>query len=400
MPERAVAPRPAVSRRSAPPRRPWRRRAALAVVVVAALLAAVVLATRPSGHGRAVALPAPGAVPSTYHVVYRLTAGGRSSYEDLWVNRPFEADDVIRAGRSADAKVISTSTTRLGRQLLHAGGGQAGVMEMPPQVTPLDVRLDAVLDAGVRSHAVRVRGVEQVAGRRCQVYRTRQSLSAVDLTAVPTASDHVDTCIDAQGIVLAEHGVAGGDPIRDRVAVAVHTGRTATGHRFVTTGTHIPLDMGGGRIVSVTADSRPPGTPFWQLPAPPSGFRLAGRFAVVPPAPTVGKKRGSDATVTEMADVYVKGPDVIVIEQGQAETDGAFNPPSVGQPVDLGPLGTGTLSLSARASSVSALTKGHRYFVRVSGTLPPDRLQSIARRLAPLAPGTLVTIPDLTSDGA
>ena len=38
-------------------------------------------------------------------------------------------------------------------------------------------------------------------------------------------------------------------------------------------------------------------------------------------------------------------------------------------------------------------------FVRVSGTVPPEDLVAVARSLAPHPPGTIVTAPDLTSDG-
>jgi hypothetical protein len=273
-------------------------------------------------------------------------------------------------------------------------------METPPAVAPFDVRLDVVAAEAQRAHLVRPTGTRTVAGRACAVYRSRQSLNAVDLAGTPTTADHVDTCIDAKGLVLSEQRVADGKVTQRREAIAVNIGADAANHRFATVGDHIPLKNGGGRIVGVTDDSRPPSADYWSLAEPPSGFHHAGRFAVVPPQPKAGVTNGQDPTVTEMADVYLRGADVVVIEQGETIGGVAFSPSTTGEPVDAGKLSDGRMVLSARATTVSALASGKKYFVRVSGTLRPDDLLTIARRLAPTAPGTLVTVPDLTSDGA
>src|SRR5205823_5188462 len=60
-------------------------------------------------------------VPTAYHIVYRVTTGRVANTEDLWVHRPFEAEDTIYAGspkRPKDGQAISSIVTRLGRQLV------------------------------------------------------------------------------------------------------------------------------------------------------------------------------------------------------------------------------------------------------------------------------------------
>jgi hypothetical protein len=48
---------------------------------------------------------------------------------------------------------------------------------------------------------------------------------------------------------------------------------------------------------------------------------------------------------------------------------------------------------------LTVLTKGSS-FVRISGTVPPAQLLAVARALQQQPPGTIQTVPDLTSDGA
>jgi hypothetical protein len=331
-------------------------------------------------------------VPLSYDIVYRVTTGTAVSTEELWVLRPFESEDVTFAGTSTQGEPLSTVVYRLGRQLLHDAGAAPTVLEPPPGPTPFDVRLDAL---GPAPNLVR-RGTRQVAGRRCEVYRSAQSLESGALIQRPTAADHVDTCIDAQGLVLEERHVAGGRVLDVRQAVRVTTG--AAGHRFLTAGTHVPVNQGGGRVVTITPTSRPPAQPFWGEPTLPPGFMPVGRFAVVPPQPPAGAGVPDAGLVAAVDDVFVRGPDVVVIEQGGTVTGAAISVPTGGTPITLGPLGHGTVERSALASSVLALPTPNT-FVRVSGTLPAGSLIDVARSLRQQPGGTIVTAPDLTSDG-
>jgi hypothetical protein len=337
-------------------------------------------------------------VPLAYHVVYRVTTGSVVSTEELWVHRPFEAEDVVFGGPSAKGEPVSSIVDRLGRQLVRAGGAP-GVFEPAPAPTRFDVRLDAVAGAAIEARALVPRGSQVVAGRRCQVYRSARSLVSTTLAGSPTGADHVDTCVDALGLVLAERRVVHGKVAQERRATAVRAGPEAGDHSYRTSGTRVPLRQGGGAVVTISDTSRPPGLTFWEPAQAPAGFSHLGRFAVVPPQPPMDPAQSSRALVTSVDDVFVRGADVVVVEQGQTLGGAAFQPPTGGRAVDLGRLGQGQVLLSATAPSVTALL-GNGTFVRVSGTLPPQDLTAVARSLEPRPPGTIVTVPDLTSDGA
>jgi len=364
------------------------------VVATASVAASAALRGRGAASVSEVSLPQPGAVPIAYHAVYQVTAGSVTTTEELWVHRPFESEDITS---SAAGQQASRIVYRLGRQLLHDAGGLPAVFEPSPAPAPFDVRLDAVAAAATRAGALIARAGLTVAGRRCRVYRSAQSLESAQLSARPTAADHVDTCVDAQGLVLDERHVSGGKLVLERRATTVTAGADAMGHAYATIGTHVPLDHGGGRVVTVSQTSRPPGQPFWELAQSPRGFVHLGRFAAIPPPPQApGQSR--TGLVTAVDDVFVRDADVIVVEQGETVGGVAFQAPTGGTEVDLGQLGRGQLVLSPLASSLTALV-GKSSFVRVSGTVPPGELLSVAGALT-RAPGTaLEIVPDLTSDG-
>lgn len=338
-------------------------------------------------------LPPAGAVPVSYHVVYRVTAGSVVSTEELWVHRPFEAEDVTFAGAPGGAP-ISTIVDRLGRQLVHDVGGVPAVLEPPPAPTPFDIRLDAVAPAAEREGVLVAEGTMDVAGRACRVYRSAVPLASGELDVAPSGSDHVDTCVDGTGLLLDERRVAGGRLVSERRAAHVAIGDDRT---FVTPGLHIPLAEGGGRVVTISASSRPPEATFWELDGPPAGFVHVGRFAVVPPqAPDAAGTSGA-AEVATVADVFVRGPDAIIVEQGQTLGGAPLSPP-VGTSVAVRGFGRGTLTLSGLASSVTMLV-GRSAFVRVTGTLPTSGLLAVAADLRPQPGGTITLAPDATSDG-
>jgi hypothetical protein len=396
-PDRVAPTRP---RRSV--RRTRRKRAGIAAGVAIASAAGALLAVNlAGGHDggakAALALPRAGTVPVAYHITYRVTTGSVVNIEDLWVHRPFEAEDRMVAAQAPQSQPLSSIVERLGRQLVRAGG-QPGVMEPPPSPPAFDVRLDAVAPDAIRAGSLVVKGNDAVAGRACRDFRTAQSLAGNTLAAKPTAANHVDSCIDHEGLVLRERRTVDGKLVQTREATAVTIGADAS-HTFSTAGMHIPVKQGGGAVVTISDTSRPPGTVFWELPQAPAGFTHLGRFAVVPPQAPAAPGQSNAATVTAVDDVYVRNADVVIIEQGQTLGAAQLKPPVGGREVDLGPVGRGSLELSAIASTVTVLTKKSA-FVRVSGTLPPDQLVAIARALRQQPAGTIVTVPDLTSDGA
>src|SRR4051812_34985555 len=241
-------PRPAV-------RRARRRRAVLvacvAIALAASALVAVNLATRQRGGAKTtVALPAAGAVPVAYHITYRVKTGSVVNIEDLWVHRPFEAEDLVVAAHAPQARPLSSIVERLGRQLVRAGG-QPGVLEPPPSPAAFDVRLDAVAADAIRAGSLVTKGESMIAGRACRVFRTAQSLAGNTLAVKPTAANHVDSCIDHEGLVLREQRTLDGKLVQIREATAVAIGADVS-HAYSTAGTHIPLQQGGGAVVTIS----------------------------------------------------------------------------------------------------------------------------------------------------
>ena len=81
-----------------------------------------------------------------------------------------------------------------------------------------------------------------------------------------------------------------------------------------------------------------------------------------------------------MVDVYVRGADYLVIDQG-GTLEGAqpFEASPLGRPADLGALGMGEVIPSLRATDARVTAKGK--YVRVAGTLHPDDLVALAKQL-------------------
>ena len=403
--ERGARARPAAPR----PARRWRRRGPLVVLssalTVAAGSALVLSRSGSGGAAPASAGPVPHfGVASGYHILYRVTAPGQApSSEQLWVRRPFESVDETLAGGSGQGSPYLTTVTRLGREVLHANGGQPTVLSVPVAPPPVDVRLDGIVSDGVRHGRLALEGRAVVAGRRCVVVRSARSLRSGPLQPLGAGGSYVDTCVDADGLVLDERTVRGGRLVSDRRAVVVEIGAdVASGGDFGLTGSVTPEDQGGGAINALTPDSLPPGR-SWILAAPPAGFVHAGRYAVEPPQPqaftggagvsTGGNPAGS--LVVAIDDVFVRGPDVIVIEEGETLNGARFTPPAGGEPVDLGVLGRGQLLLSAVGTTINAEPSNRTRFVRITGTVGSEELLAVARSLTPVdqRTSTLVRIP-------
>jgi hypothetical protein len=331
------------------------KRAAVALVLLAAC--------SPSDHHETLQRFA---VPKSYHVTYSVSSGKARWIDELWVSRPFDSDNWT----------VGTSrvTAALGRQVVSNADATAGVLQVPPNVAPSDIRIDTVAAYALKRGLLQIRGSATYAGRKCQVYRSAKSLVARVMSAAPTARDHVDTCVDRDGLVLDERAVSDGKQTLAKRAKKVEV---SSQHDFVVEGTEVPLDQGGGRVTSLTDDSRPPGESFWQLDAPPTGFTHLGRYAVVPPQPRVV---GSLATSVD--DVFTSGPDVIVVSNGHR--------PPVVEPGGRS-VGVGRLYLSAVGSRI-VIQHEHGAYVEVRGTVTPATLIRLARALVEHPPGTLVTV--------
>jgi hypothetical protein len=338
---------------------------------------------QPVGMGDALA-----AYRIDYRVEEHLSGTVRVSTQKLWVRRPFES----RLERWSDAppgrRLQSTNIATLGRTLLGQADAAALISEQPPAVAPLDIRLAPSLRAALHDGDLQRNERRRVAGRVCQVYRSKSRLIG-DTIAAPTTKSFVDTCIDRDGLVLEEVQFTAGRRQSRQLAVHVDTRPRLNDDLFAIAKATLDVMHGGGSTRPVDPASSPPGQ-FQQLDAPPAGFTLLGRFSVVPPQPeNFSDPLREDFRRAGVSDVFVRGADVVIVERGGTLRNQApWAVDAANATIDLGTLGKGEIVLGGRSAEVRVLTGGGHY-VRVFGTLPPNDLAAIARQLHPVPGGQL-----------
>jgi len=342
--------------------------------------------------------------PSSWHIVYRLEeetgANMRVSTDKVWVRRPF--DSVLETwsgpppGNELQVRQLATFTRRTNGEV---------TLELPPTMPASDVRVLGVLDAALAHGALVRRGVQkEIAGRRCEVYRSFQLLSAPVLRPPDErGEEYGDSCVDEAGLVLEEVLVDGGDQLARRVAVSVEEDVALGDELFPVKARTVEVAQGGGRVRPLVPGNRPPGE-FFELDGgsdaaagsvPFEGFVAQGRWSVVPPQPEnfVDVQDDIQAPLRQRAavtDVFVRGVDVVLIEQGGTRGGAPPYTPDEDAPrIDLGPVfGEGEVVLSAQEVAVRVQLPGGRY-VRVAGTLTPPELAAVAKRLVSQPGGTL-----------
>jgi hypothetical protein len=284
---------------------------------------------------------------------------------------------------------------RLGEQVFRSNAGTATLVHTTLAPSRRDIRLDAVARYATKTNRLRLIGRARVRGEACFVFRSAAALNSGPLAPIPKRS-FVDSCIDRRGLLLYERTTSDGKVVSERRATRIALGGSSPGYSLQ--GDAIPTNKGGGAMRALAMDSRPSSGPFWDMAKPPAGFRHTGRYVVIPSQPQayadpnafVNAAGLPGSLVVSIDDVYVRGPNAIVIEQGSTVNDAKFAPASGGQDVDLGAvLGRGQLLLSASASEVVAEPHDGTRFVRVVGTLPPDELIVIARQMTLQPPGTM-----------
>jgi len=249
---------------------------------------------------------------------------------------------------------------------------------VPPAVAADDVRFRAIVD-DVLEAGVERRERREVLGRPCQVYRSLTGL--LGRMTAPAADDHVDSCVDESGLVLEHVEVFEGEIASRRIAVEIEEDAPLDDDLFATGEATIPVREGGGGVRRLVPGSRPPGT-FWELPSPPAGFEAMGRYSVVPPQP---ENFGDPARIAfrraGVADVWVRGPDVLVIDQGGTLQGAAPFEMAPDTPrIDVGALGEAEVVLTGTGAEVRVLLPGGRY-VQAYGTLPVEDMVAELGRL-------------------
>ena len=308
-----------------------------------------------------------------YAVTYRVERVRKGTVAEsmatLTVERPFTS----RLETSAGALTVA-DFAYLGTQ---PASGDPTVVTAAPAAAPSDVRADLVAGDGTGE-------VREVLDRRCEIHRVGAPVLGGNGELV--AGDDVDLCIDADGVLL-EQVARKGSTITERwVATKVDTDATLATDAVRLKGIEAtPAAEGGGSVQEIDPATAPPGT-FWQLDTPPEGFIRKGRYAVVPPqAASTDDTNTRSQVVAGVSDVFVRGRDVLIIDQGG--TLGGVPPFGVhpgATSVDLGEVAK-VAEVFATPTGFEAralLPPGH--YVKVIGTLPVEELIAIARQLHPI----------------
>ena len=320
--------------------------------------------------------------PETYRVVYRLEEQSgddvTDSTEVLSVRRPFESRLEIRAGTPPGEAIETVQVNAFARFRTGTPGEDGGTFIVPPAVAGDDLRLEPVvddlLDAGVQRRERR-----EVLGRPCQVYRALTGL--LGRPAPPAADEHVDVCVDEAGLLLEQVEVFEGRLVARRLAVEVEEDLRLDDDLFAVGDTTLTVEQGGGAVRLLAPGSQPPGT-FWELPSAPAGFRLVGRYSVVPPQPeNFGDPTRIAFRRAGVSDVWARGPDLLVIDQGGTLQGAApFEMDPETPRVDVGALGEGEILVAGTGAEVRVPMSGGR-FVRAYGSVPVETLVEALRRL-------------------
>lgn len=302
------------------------------------------------------------AVPATYRIVYRVESGKEVSTRIVEARRPFDLRTENRAGPPPGGDLRSISVATFNKLETKSADSEPILIAIAPGVAPGDLRPEGGLAAAIASGQLEFRQRRTVLGRRCEVYRD---------------TSHVDRCIDGAGLLLEQRSAG-----QHLLAVTVDANPTLGDDRFAVEGTPLTIQQGGGSVRPVDPSSLPPGS-WWVLPNPPAGFTARGRFAVVPPNQSEGFSDPSkrDALIAGFADVYVRGRDVLVVDQGS--TLGGvppFKTDDAGTPADVGPAGKGELVATIGGAQLR-INLGHGHYLRLIGSLPPDELRVAATQL-------------------
>jgi hypothetical protein len=323
--------------------------------------------------------------PDEYRIVYRVDdyAGGTAvtTTEDLRVRRPFDSVLERKTGSPPGKETTSRQLTRFGRLAIPAQGEGAMALDVPPDLAGGDFRFDVALTELVGEGVIDMREWRRVGARACRVHRAAEPITGTAVTAWDgDRADYADLCIDRRGLLLEELWVTDGKVLRRRLAVEVDDERAALGDTdLVDPSTPLSPHQGGGSLVEVEASSSPLG-PSWELPKPPQGFQLKGRYSVTPP------RRGAEPVGNDdrarLVDVWINGRDVLLLEQG------ALEQVTPGGDRSIGELQATTTSIGVRMNEIGGAAVDGAPQVRVRGTISIDKLLQAARNVRRLPEGT------------
>jgi hypothetical protein len=381
-----------------------RRRAAVALAVLAVLAVGGLLLAR-NGDGEAAgdlragselgdADPAgfldPEPVPDSYRIDYRVEGHGGDepvvTSDRLWVRRPWDSRLEVYAGDRPEGRPDAVQVASFGGFRAQGADEAEVVVASPPGPAASDVRIAGALERALEDGRVELRERRRVLGRTCQVVRSATALATGDLRLPTGPDDHADTCVDARGLVLEEVLVSEGDVLLRRIATEVEIEPDLDDVSFEVGEPTLEVDEGGGFVAETEPGSRVPGRFF--EPQDPDGFGRHGRFAVVPPqAENFTEVDRLPQRLTYVSDVWVDGPDVVVLDQGGTVGNVDAFPALQGVDVDVAP-GRGVLTYGAGGPAV-IVDLGEGRFLRARGTVAPDLLIELLDGLEEVEGGEL-----------
>lgn len=350
------------------------------------------------------------APPAAYRIVYQVDdwAGGTrvSSTDVITVERPYRGR--VEVQTPAD-DVRSLTVSGFGRISFKGPDAQPLLVNTGPALAAFDLRIDPILGDAEQRGLVSRREQRTVLGEPCQVIRTRDPIAAGALgSGEAVESDYTDSCIGSHGLVLEEVWVTDGKLLRRRLATDLELDPEIGADAFAAFGRHLEPKEGGGSLRPVDPGTFPAGAVFWQDLAVPEGFEFRGRYAVVPPQRSeVTDDEALDQNpfaasandrIGAVADVWERGVDVLVLEQGGTADRSKVFELEPGDPTTEVPgLGVGQQILDGRFAEIRFPLSGGRY-LRLLGTVNLEQLENAAAALRQAPEGTGLVYLDDTPD--
>ena len=355
-------------------------------LVVVALVAAIASSSTGGGGSRhaTVTLPAVGtAIPTDYRVVYEVTTPDGTTTEEHIVHRPFGAAVIQRDGHGA---ITAERWSALGELVTRSAGAKAVSVSTAIAPSASDARPDLFADDLVKVGRMTAGAPGEVGGRACT--RASQPQNVVTQGGATAASGKngslpvkVTSCSDRQGIVLEERWAsAGGTTLLTKRAIELQLGSDVPAIR-IPSADPLSAAQGNGAVRKLASNEAVPFPETFHLVAP-KGFTFVGRYAVVP----VRLAQGGAAVpaqpgVALYTDVWRRGPDLLLLDQGATTTGSApFDAKSALGPVEVPGVGTATLAVDLQLAEVRFI-RPHGGFARLAGTIDPKDLVTIADTL-------------------
>ncbi len=242
--------------------------------------------------------------------------------------------------------------------------------------------MDAALKKALDNKTIVRRERREVYGRECQVYRAGGPVLAGDMEKYrPRSGEFADFCVDRNGLVVEEVWTSKDKLLRRRAAVEVEIDPKLSDGLF---DIEAPAEEGPtrGTVQSVPPDAIDR-TKLWTLRSAPKGFDYLGKFAVIRSTASVPQQGGAGVPAvppTSTSDVYIRGPDLIVVDQDPSLIAAIRSEDRPEKKIKLEGFDTAEVIVDARMSEVRGETEDDSV-VRIYGTVDPDELIELAKDL-------------------